>query len=128
MKSRGRNHHRRLTHTAGKRAEWAAQAYLILKGYRPLARRYKCPAGEVDLIMSRRNLLVFVEVKYRADIDTAAFSITPKQQSRITRAAHYWIMKNSRNTFKTLRFDAILLAPWRWPRHIAHAFMDNTGY
>ena len=127
MKRRRGKDHRHLTYTAGKRAEWAALIYLMLKGYYPVARRYKCPSGEIDLIVTRRNTVVFVEVKYRADRDTAAFSITPKQQSRITRAAQYWVMKNRQNTFRTLRFDAVLLAPWHWPRHIAHAFVDNTG-
>ncbi len=127
MKRRTKKDHRRITYTAGRRAEWAALAYLICKGYRPVAMRYKCPSGEIDLIVARRKLVVFVEVKYRADRDAAAFSITPKQQTRITRAAQYWAMKNQRNDTDTLRFDAILLAPWRWPRHIAHAFVDNMG-
>ena len=127
MRHRGRKHHRRLTYTAGKRAEWAALIYLTLKGYRPVARRYKCPAGEIDLIVARRNLVIFVEVKNRADLDTAAFSITQKQQSRITCAAHYWVMKNRQKYDCILRFDAILLVPWRWPLHIANAFVDNAG-
>jgi len=127
VKRRKDKHHRHITYTAGKRAEWVALIYLICKGYRPLARRYKCPAGEIDLIVARRNLIAFVEVKYRADQDTAAFSITPKQQFRISRAAQYWTSKNQRDHLKTMRFDVILLAPGRWPLHITHAFMDNSG-
>ncbi len=120
-------HHRRITYTAGKRAEWLALIYLLCKGYRPLARRYKCPAGEVDLIVARRNLVVFVEVKYRADRDVAAFSITPKQQSRIIRAAQYWTLKNQHDKPQAMRFDVVLLAPWRRPLHIENAFVDMTG-
>jgi len=120
-------HHRRATYTAGKRAEWLALIFLLLKGYRTVARRYKCPAGEIDLIVARRNLVVFVEVKFRADRDTAAFSITSKQQSRIIRAAQYWVLKNQRDSPQEMRFDAVLLAPWRWPLHIENAFMDMTG-
>lgn len=120
-------HHRRTTYAAGKRAEWLALIYLLLKGYRPVAWRYKCPAGEVDLIVARRSLVVFVEVKFRADRDTAAFSLTPKQQSRIIRAAQYWALKNRRNYPEAMRFDVIALAPWRWPLHIENAFVDITG-
>jgi len=120
-------HHRRVTYVAGKRAEWLALIYLLCKGYRPVARRYKGPAGEVDLIVTRRNLVVFVEVKYRADRDTAAFSITPRQQSRIIRAAQYWALKNQRDYSDVMRFDVIALAPWRWPMHIENAFVDMTG-
>jgi len=119
--------HRRATYVAGKRAEWLALIYLLLKGYRPVARRYKCPAGEIDLIVTRRNLVAFVEVKYRADRDTAAFSITPRQQSRIIRAAQYWVLKNQRDNPELMRFDVVALAPWRWPLHIENAFVDMTG-
>jgi len=127
VKRQRAKHHRHITYTAGKRAEWGALIYLICKGYRPLARRYKCPAGEIDLIVTRGNLVAFVEVKYRADQDTAAFSITPKQQSRIFRAAQYWTSKNQRDHLKTMRFDVILLSPRRWPLHIVHAFMDKQA-
>lgn len=118
--------HRRQTHVAGQRAEWVALVYLMMKGYWPVARRYKCPSGEIDLIVCRRNLLVFTEVKFRANADIAAFSITPRQQTRISRAAQYWIMKNQRVAQKSMRFDVVLLSPWRWPRHIEHAFVDNS--
>ena len=33
----------------GRRAEWIAAFWLRLKGYRILARGYRCPAGEIDL-------------------------------------------------------------------------------
>ncbi len=127
MMAKKAQHHRRVTYTAGKRAEWLALLFLLLKDYRIVARRYKCPAGEIDLIVIRRNLVVFVEVKFRADRDVAAFSITPKQQSRIIRAAQYWALKNQRDSPQEMRFDAILLAPWRWPLHIENAFVDNMG-
>ncbi len=127
MMAKKSQRHRQVTYAAGKRAEWLALIFLLLKGYRIVAQRYKCPAGEIDLIVSRRNLVVFVEVKFRADRDVAAFSITPKQQSRIIRAAQYWTLKNQRDGLQEMRFDAILLAPWRWPLHIANAFVDNMG-
>ena len=123
-----KNRHNRSTHIAGKRAEGVAMAYMMLKGYFPVAQRYKCPAGEIDLIMARRNLVVFTEVKYRANRDTAAFSISARQQSRIIRAAQYWALKNRCDSLKIMRFDVILLAPWRWPEHIRHAFVDNTSH
>ena len=125
MTPRTHKQHRRITHTAGKRAEWMALIYLMLKGYFPVAQRYKCSAGEIDLIVARRNLVVFTEVKYRADRETAAYSISTKQQSRIFRAAQYWVQKNQRDSHKDMRFDVVLLSPWRWPQHIEHAFVDN---
>ena len=47
-------------------AESRAAALLIAKGFRILARRWKSPVGEIDIVARRRQLLVFVEVKARA--------------------------------------------------------------
>src|ERR1043166_1212112 len=64
-------------------AESRAAAFLFAKGYRTLAKRFRTPHGEIDLIVRRRNLLAFVEVKARATLDDAAFAVTPRQQARI---------------------------------------------
>ena len=60
----------------GARAEWLALAFLVLKGWRPLARRWRAPGGEIDLVMARGRVVIFVEVKARALIDDAATSVT----------------------------------------------------
>lgn len=44
-------------------AESRAAAYLMAKGYRILAKRYRTPHGEIDIVARRRNLIAFVEVK-----------------------------------------------------------------
>lgn len=61
-------------------AESRAAAYLMAKGYRILAKRYRTPYGEIDIVARRRNLIAFVEVKARASLDDAAFAVTPRQQ------------------------------------------------
>ena len=53
------------THQAGQKGEAWAAAYLRRRGYRVLARNYRVPSGEIDLILQRGNLLVFAEVKSR---------------------------------------------------------------
>ena len=50
----------------GLSAESRAAAYLMAKGYRILAKRFRTPYGEIDIVARRRNLLAFVEVKARA--------------------------------------------------------------
>src|SRR6187397_1643180 len=72
-------------------AESRAAAYLIAKGFRILARRWRSPAGEIDIIARRRNLLIFVEVKARETLDGAAESVTPMQKRRICAAAEAWL-------------------------------------
>ncbi|MHA1545594.1 MAG: YraN family protein [Alphaproteobacteria bacterium] len=108
----------------GRRAEVFAAIYLIAKGYRILTRRFKCNRGEIDLVARRGRALVFVEVKYRADLAQAAFAVTPAGQRRIAAAARLWLAKHPNAAGLDLRFDAILLSPRTWPRHIMAAFND----
>src|SRR6476646_8501588 len=71
---------RQVAFQLGISAESRAAALLIAKGFRILARRWKSPAGEIDIIARRRQLLVFVEVKARANLDEAAESVVPRQR------------------------------------------------
>ena len=103
-------------------AESLAAAWLIGKGYRILARRYRCMAGEIDIIAGRLSTIIFVEVKARASLDDAAESVTQRQRSRIAGAAEIWLANNPQMRYSELRFDAILIAPGKIPRHIAGAF------
>jgi putative endonuclease len=52
-----------------------------------LARRFKTPLGEIDIIARRGNLIAFIEVKARQNLELAAHSIGKQQQSHIARAA-----------------------------------------
>ena len=106
----------------GLSAESRASAFLIAKGYRILARRFKTPYGEIDIIARRRGLLAFVEVKARATLDDAAYSVTPQQQSRIVNAAQVWLAAHDNHAQLDMRFDAILIAPKSLPRHLMAAF------
>ncbi|MHC2434280.1 YraN family protein [Bradyrhizobium sp. USDA 4451] len=103
-------------------AESRAAALLIAKGYRILARRFRTPYGEIDLVVRRRNLLAFVEVKARASLDEAAYAVTPRQQLRIINAAQAWLMAHPEHAEFDLRFDAVLIAPKSLPRHLLAAF------
>ncbi|MES2750115.1 MAG: YraN family protein [Pseudomonadota bacterium] len=103
-------------------AESRACVYLIAKGYRILARRFRTPYGEIDIVARRRNLLAFIEVKARATLDDAAYSVTPQQQQRIIAAAQVWLMAHPEHAEFDMRFDAVLIAPKHLPRHLMAAF------
>jgi putative endonuclease len=103
-------------------AESRAAALLIAKGFRILARRYRTPVGEIDIIARRKGLLIFVEVKARARLDDAAEAVVPRQQRRIAAAAAAWLAHNPDDAGNDIRFDAVLVAPGRMPRHIPGAF------
>lgn len=106
----------------GLSAESRACVYLIAKGYRILARRFRTPYGEIDIVARRRGLLAFVEVKARATLDDAAYSVTPHQQQRIVAAAQAWLMARPEHANFEMRFDVVLIAPKHLPRHLMAAF------
>jgi putative endonuclease len=106
---------------AGARGEGAAVLFLRLKGYRILARNYLVKGGEIDIIAQKGETLAFVEVKWRAALDDAFLAIDAAKRRRIVRAARVFISRRGVDGL-TLRGDAIYLAPWRWPHHVAGGF------
>jgi len=106
----------------GLSAESRAAAFLVAKGYRIAARRFRTPFGEVDIVARRRGVLIFVEVKARSTLDAAAEALQVRQQRRIADAAAFWLSLNPHDVGSDIRFDAMLVAPGKIPRHIQGAF------
>jgi putative endonuclease len=115
-----------LAERRGRRAESLAAWYLRLKAYRVLARRYRTPVGEIDLIVQRGRTVAFVEVKHRPSDGEAAEAITAAARLRIARAASHWLATHPAAAGLDLRFDALVMTPGRLPRHIVAAF-DGGG-
>ncbi len=103
-------------------AETLAALLLRLKGHRIVARRYKTPVGEIDLVALKGRRLAFVEVKRRKTREDAAWTLPAKQRRRIVRAAQYWLAGHPDFCGHDIAFDVVLTAPLAWPRHIADAF------
>ncbi|HEV7326371.1 MAG TPA: YraN family protein [Bosea sp. (in: a-proteobacteria)] len=115
---------RRARHSglSGRRGEWLAVAFLNLKGYRLLQRRFGGKGGEIDLIMARGDDIVFVEVKARASLDDAASAITLDKRRLMEARIRQWLARNPWAMQRNLRADAVFLAPWRLPRHVPGVF------
>lgn len=111
---------------SGLSAESRCAAWLIAKGYRIVARRFRSAVGEIDIIARRRGVVAFIEVKVRATLDEAAEAVTLHQQQRIVAAAEAWLARHPQYANHQLRFDAMLIAPGHLPRHLTAAF-DATG-
>ncbi|HEY4319473.1 MAG TPA: YraN family protein [Herbaspirillum sp.] len=92
---------------AGDSAEDRALAYLQRQGLRLRSRNFRCKVGEIDLIMSERDTLVFIEVRKRSSMryGGAAGSVTPAKQARLIRAAHYYLARY--RAMPPCRFDVI---------------------
>ena len=101
----------------GRVAEWLCLWHLRLRGWRILARGWRCPSGEIDILARRRGVLAVIEVKSRGEIDAAASALGPRQRRRIARAAEAFLLSRPDLAPLDLRFDLMLVAPLRLPSH-----------
>lgn len=113
---------KRRSERKGRRAEWFAATFLMLKGYRISALRYKTPLGEIDLVARRGDLIAFIEVKARRDLAAGVDSVSYSSQRRIAAAGDVYISRQPDADRLSWRFDIIVVSPWRWPRHLKDAF------
>ena len=139
---------RQRAYLSGRRAERIACWLLRLKGYRILAVNWRCPAGEVDILARRGQVLAAIEVKRRSGgliagesaHDAALFAISPHQQARVARAAEVFMARRSDCQGLELRLDAITVTEptsgpwarlaralhWGWPRHFPAAWHADS--
>ena len=110
---------------AGRRQEILAALLLMAKGYRILGFRLKTPAGEIDLLAKRGDVLVVAEVKSRARLEDALEAVSPAQRARLKRAGQAIASRRPGLAGVTVRLDLIALAPGAWPRHIADAWRED---
>jgi putative endonuclease len=117
----------------GRLGEWAALLWLVLKGYRPRHRRWRAAGGELDLVMTRGETVVFVEVKTRSSLDFggAAAAVDRKKRDAMVRTAGAYLSRHGLWERPT-RFDVVTverrggLLPWK-VRHYAGAFRPDLG-
>jgi putative endonuclease len=106
----------------GRVAETLAALSLRLRGYQVVARRFRTPLGEIDLIVRRGRLLAFVEVKARVDREQALTALLPRQRERTERCAELFLATHPRYRDYNMRFDVVAVRPWRLPHHLADAW------
>jgi putative endonuclease len=110
----------------GRRSETLASLLLMAKGYRIIGRRVKTPLGEIDLVArAPSGVLCFVEVKARESVQAAIESISVRQQGRIARAAALYLGQRPGLGTKGVRYDAVIVASGRLPRHLRDAWRSD---
>jgi putative endonuclease len=92
----------------GMRAEQLAGEYLEQLGYRVIARNWRRPEGELDLVVCAEGLCVFVEVRSRTGTDRghALETIDSRKRARVLRAARMYI-EEERPQAAVFRFDVV---------------------
>ncbi len=111
----------------GKWAETIARLFLLVRGYSCLYQGFRLSFVEVDLILTKKNTLIFCEVKKRASFLKAGESIKRVQKEHLLKGARLFLKMYPQFQNHDIRFDAILLEPWKLPRHVKHAW-DETYF
>lgn len=106
----------------GRWSEALCRFVLRLKGYRILALDFRVPMGEIDIVAQRGSTLAIIEVKARESLTEAAESISLRQRRRIDRAAAAFLALHPKLTGLAVRFDVMLVRPWRLPYHLKAAW------
>jgi putative endonuclease len=117
---------RRRAQRRGRLAEWLCCWHLRLRGWRIVARDWRCPAGEIDILARRSGLLAIIEVKSRGAVADAAGALSPRQRRRIGRAAQAFLLSRPDLAGLELRFDIMLVARGRLPRHWKGVWESST--
>jgi putative endonuclease len=101
---------------SGAEAESLACAHLEHSGLRLLTRNYRCPPGEIDLVMRDRDTLVFVEVRYRRSSahGSPAESVDARKRARLTAAAQHYLLGHRHDG--ACRFDVVAVSGATPPR------------
>ncbi|MDE2234006.1 MAG: YraN family protein [Gammaproteobacteria bacterium] len=97
---------------SGRDAENLALAMLTAGGLRLLTRNYRCPQGELDLVMAEGETLVMVEVRYRRErgFGDAATSVDGRKQRKLLHAAQHFLLQDASLRRKPLRFDVVAVS------------------
>ena len=90
----------------GRRAELAALQRYIALGYQTIDRNVRRSAGEIDLIVAKESMVVFVEVKYRSThlFGLPTEAVGRRKQQKVRSAAAEWLT-GQKKKFSDLRFD-----------------------
>ena len=90
-------------------AERQAKDYLLAQGLKFITSNYRCRLGEIDLVMSEKDYIIFVEVRSRvsAEYGGALASITPAKIRKIIKTATHFLVTKNLYSSHCARFDVI---------------------
>lgn len=98
-----------INNVSGRLAEESVIRHYRLAGYKHLAKRWRGAGGEIDLIFSKNETVVFVEVKASTSHAAAAERLTSRQMQRIISAASEYMGQLPQGQSTDVRFDAALV-------------------
>lgn len=97
----------------GRRGEEEARDFLVKKNFELIENNYRCQIGEIDLIMSEGDWLVFVEVKYKADdwMGLPEEMIDKRKLAKVKRVGQWYLVENEaiKKKYEKYRIDAVCI-------------------
>jgi putative endonuclease len=98
--------------SSGERAETTALHFLTTHGLKLITQNYRVPCGEIDLIMEDKDIIAFIEVRYRkrSNFGSGAETVTYNKQKKLTKAALHFIQKHPKLSKRNFRFDVISIS------------------
>jgi putative endonuclease len=108
----------------GPRGEDAAADAYRRRGYRIVARNWRCRMGELDLVVERRGVLVFCEVKSRrgSGFGVGYEAVTRRKQAKLRSLAEVFLQATGSRPL-VIRFDVASVAV-RGERSAVELFED----
>jgi putative endonuclease len=109
----------------GLAGESAALQHYLARGFRLVARNWRCPAGEIDLIVQRGDVLVICEVKTRrgAALGGGYEAVTAVKQRKLRRLAERFLLEH-RSRASSVRFDVASVSVGPRGRSFVQLFED----
>lgn len=92
----------------GNLGEKLAVEYLQKENYKIIKRNFYCRQGEIDIIATKNEQIIFIEVKTRSSnlFGTPAEAVNILKQKHMKQVANYFLYKNNLIQVST-RFDVI---------------------
>ncbi len=116
------------TKEKGSLGEQRAKEYLISKGYRIIACNWRNKRGEIDIIASYNDILIFAEVKtlIKGDLDTLEILLGKIKQKKIVETAKCFLQVHRQYIQGYIRFDVLVIDMPGFPSvyHIEDAFSE----
>ncbi|MBQ0051083.1 MAG: YraN family protein [Treponema sp.] len=116
------------TKAVGNAGEDKAAAYLESNNYSIITRNFRTRRGEIDIIATKDDVLVFVEVKTlpSGNTETLAKELNGRKQKRIIETAKFFLLKHRKYSNSKIRFDvAVVDMPGLEPvYYISNAFSE----
>lgn len=116
------------TKLTGDRGEAKAVDFLVANGYEIIARNWRTRQGELDIIVLKDGIIVFVEVKTlpSGGLETLAHELNLRKQKRIIETAKFFLAKHRQYNDSKIRFDIIVvdMPGFDAVYHISNAFSE----